>query len=65
MILEMIQVWNAKCVMKQNSARGLPSSTCLAYLDKHLTLDAVMVSVVSSIPTGANFFADSFLNLLM
>ena len=27
----------------------------MAYLDKHSTLDPVMVSVVSSIPTGGNF----------
>ena len=27
----------------------------VAYLDKHSTLDPVMVSVVSSIPTGGNF----------
>ena len=27
----------------------------MAYLVKHSTLDAVMVSVVSSIPTGSNF----------
>ena len=27
----------------------------VAYLDKHLTLDPVMVSVVSSNPTGGNF----------
>ena len=31
------------------------ADACLAYLDKHLTLDPVMVSVVSSIPTIANF----------
>ena len=27
----------------------------VAYLDKHSTLDPVMVTVVSSIPTGGNF----------
>ena len=27
---------------------------CVAYLDKHSTLDPVMVSVVSSNPTGGN-----------
>ena len=27
----------------------------MAYLDKHSTLDPVMVSVVSSNPTGSNF----------
>ena len=27
----------------------------MAYLDKHSTLDPVMVSVVSSIPTGGKF----------
>ena len=27
----------------------------VAYLDKHSTLDPVMVGVVSSIPTGGNF----------
>ena len=39
----------------------------VAYLDKHSTLDAVMVSVVSSIPKywGGQLFAKIFLNLLM
>ena len=35
----------------------------VAYLDKHSTLDPVMVSVVSSNPTGGKFW--NFLNLLM
>ena len=36
----------------------------LADLDKHSTLDPVMVTVVSSIPTGATFYWN-FFNLLM
>ena len=32
----------------------------VAYLDKHSTLDPVMVSVVSLIPTEGNFFAEFF-----
>ena len=36
----------------------------VAYLDKHSTLDPVMVSVLSSIPTG-QLFAEFFLKLLI
>ena len=35
----------------------------LAYLDKHSTLDPVMVSVVTSIPTGGNFLLKFFKSL--
>ena len=35
----------------------------VAYVDKHSTLDLVMVSVVSSIPTGGNFLLNFFVPL--
>ena len=60
MILEMIRVQNVKWCMKQISVKGLPAPVSVAYLDKHSTLDTVMVSVVGSIPTGGNFLLKPF-----
>ena len=48
----MIKVQNVNWCMKQASVKGLPAQVSVAYLDKHSTLDPVMVSVVSSIPRG-------------
>ena len=54
MILEIIQVQNVKCYMKQT--KGLSSSIIsLNHMDKHSTLGPLMVSVVGSIPTRCNF----------
>ena len=47
----MNQVSKVKRHMKQNSVH-----MWLAKLDKHQTCETVMVSVVSSIPTGVYFF---------
>ena len=44
--------------MKQISVKGLSAHVSVAYLDKHSTLDPVMVSVVGSDPTGGNFLLD-------
>ena len=38
--------------MKQTSVKGLPAFVSVAYLDKHSSLDPVMVSVVGSILIG-------------
>ena len=45
---------NVKWCMKQTSVQGLPSKAeaSVTYLDKHSTLDPVIVSVASSIPSG-------------
>ena len=55
MILEMNKVQNVTWCMKQTSVKGLPAQVSVAYLDKHSTLDPVMVIVVGSVPTTGNF----------
>ena len=60
MILEVIKVQNVKWWMKQTLVKGLPAHVSLAYLDKHSTLDPVMVNVMGSIPTGGNFMLTTF-----
>ena len=56
----MIKIQNVKRCMKQTSVKGLPAHVSVAYLDKHSTLNPVMVSVVGSIPTGGNFLLKLF-----
>ena len=54
---------NVKWCMKQLQFKVCQvAHDSVAYLDKHSTLDSVMVSVVSSIPTGGNVLL-KFLNL--
>ena len=54
MILEMMQVQNVNCCMKLQLKMCQVAPVPVAYLDKHSTLDPVMVSVMSSIPTEGN-----------
>ena len=63
LIMEMIKVQNMKWCLKQTSVKGEEAHISVAYLDKHSTLDPVMVSVVGSIPTGGNFLLKLFENL--
>ena len=52
----MIQVQKVKWCMKQFSLKiSYSTHICLAQLDQHQTCKPVMVSVVSSSPTGGNF----------
>ena len=62
MILELILVPNVKWYMKQTSVKCQVAHVSVAYLDKHSTLDPVMVSVVGSIPTGDYFLLKLFWN---
>ena len=50
MNLEMIQIQKVKWCMKQNLTHA-----CLAQLNRHQPCKPLMVSVVSSSPTGGNF----------
>ena len=56
------QMWNGAWNKLQFKVCQVADAS-VAYLDKHSTLDPVMVSVVSSIPTGGNLL--KFLKLLM
>ena len=49
----MIQVQKVKWCMKQKISYS--THACLAQLDQHQTCKPVMVSAVSSSPTGGNF----------
>ena len=52
---------NVKWCMKQIQFKLCPvAHASVTYLDKYSTLDPVMVSVVSSIPTVANFLLNFF-----
>ena len=51
---------SAKHVLKHQFKVCQVAHASLAYLDKHSTLDPVIVSVVSSIPTGGNPFDKIF-----
>ena len=55
-------IWNSAWNKLQFKVCQLARGS-VAYLDKHSTLDPVMVSVVSSNPLEATFW--NFLNLLM
>ena len=50
MFPEMVQVQKSEMVHETN----------LAQVDRHKTSDPVMVTVVRSISTGGNFFAENF-----
>ena len=58
--LMIFKMWNVKLQFKISQV----AHASLADLIKHSTLDPVMVSVVSSIPSRGNFLLN-FLNLLM
>ena len=48
------QIWNGAWNKFQFKVCQVAQAS-VAYLDKHSTLDAVIISVVSSNPTGGNF----------
>ena len=57
----MIQVQHVKWCMKQTSVKVVPvAHVSVAYLDKHSSLDPVMVSVMGSIPIRGNFLLKMF-----
>ena len=61
MTLEMIKfkMWNGAWNKLQLKVCQVADAS-MAHLDKHLTLDLVMISVVCSIPTGGNLLLKYF-----
>ena len=54
------QMWNGPWNKQTQVAQA-----SVAYLDKHSTLDPLMISAMSSIPNGRGNVFDNFFNLLV